>query len=122
MQASDKEFTLEKINIHIKKGSNVLFFGSTGSGKSALLHALMGELCELEGTKVLVNGSMEVSMQDPWIFQATIKENIVMNEKKFDGERYIRALKMSQLEYDMISMPCGHNTDIGEKGQTLSGG
>ena len=53
--------------------------------------------------------------------QGTIMENIT-GDLPFDMTRYLRTLEAAQLFEDVLRMPAGHNTDVGENGQSLSGG
>lgn len=53
--------------------------------------------------------------------QTSVKNNIIL-DNPLNLERFVEAINMAQLTYDLATMPAGHNTEIGEKGQTLSGG
>ena len=104
----------------MKKGDFYGITGKIGSGKSGLLGVILEEIPFYSG-EVYKNGSVAYVEQEPVIFSATIKENILfgaeMNEK-----RYARALKQSCLEADLELFDDGEDTVVGEKGVTLSGG
>jgi ABC-type multidrug transport system fused ATPase/permease subunit len=59
---------------------------STGSGKSSLFYAILGEL--QSGGAVNIGGSVAVAFQEPWVFSGTVLENIVMSEEVVDKLRY----------------------------------
>lgn len=61
---------------------------STGSGKSSLFYAILGELC---GSGVQVSESVSVAFQEPWVFQGTVLENIVMGGE-VNKQRYMKAI------------------------------
>lgn len=115
---------LRNINLSVKRGSLVAISGPTGSGKTTLLLGMLGE-CDLShGTVKVTNTNPTTSIayvsQNAWIQNATIRENIVMNEL-FDPDRYSRIVKACQLEFDLDNMQFGDATEIGERGINLSG-
>ena len=59
-------------------------------------------------------------MQDPWIQNATVRDNILMGAAA-DEERYSAVVAACALEQDLATLPKGDATEIGEKGVTLSG-
>lgn len=74
-----------------------------------------------EGSRIRLNGSVAYASQSPWIFNNTVKNNILFGEP-FEEERYQKALHFSRLETDMRLFANGEETMIGERGSTLSGG
>ena len=134
----DKEghisFRLQNINLKINKGELIFVMGKVGSGKSSLLYALLGEMklsrtpnstdrCDIKSKEVRLSreGQSVFLSETPWLMPNTIKENILLG-KPWDPQRAINAIKMSQFDYDLKLMPKGLDTEIGEDGQTLSGG
>ncbi|KAM3142803.1 hypothetical protein pb186bvf_005187 [Paramecium bursaria] len=115
----NSQFKLFNISMKVQKGQKVLIVGPNGSGKTSLVYALMDELKNAD--KIHINGSINVSEQEPWIRQGTIQENILMDQELI-LDRYIEVLKVSQILQDILQMAGGHNTIIGEKGCSLSGG
>ena len=71
--------------------------------------------------RVTINGDLAVVSQKPWIVNETLKNNILFGSQ-FDEKRYKEALQYSCLEPDLIILPNGDLTEIGEKGVNLSGG
>lgn len=111
---------LRRCNMKIKKESLAAVVGSVGAGKSALLNILLGEISVIEG-RIYVNGNISYAAQEPWLFEGTIRENIVFVEP-FDLERYQKVLKVCCLEQDIQMLPNGDMTKVGERGVSLSGG
>eukprot|EP00941_MAST-03F_sp_MAST-3F-sp1_P002520 g2520.t1 len=121
-------FQLKNISLGIQKRTLTCIVGKVGSGKSALLSALLGELHLSSGT-VKVSGKAAFVGQTPWIYNATVKENVLFNTK--DGkeklskqveEKYQDALRRCCLLDDLDALPAGDMTEIGDRGVNLSGG
>uniref|UniRef100_A0A8D2DC37 ATP binding cassette subfamily C member 11 n=1 Tax=Sciurus vulgaris TaxID=55149 RepID=A0A8D2DC37_SCIVU len=111
---------LHKISLVVSKGMMLGVCGNTGSGKSSLLSAVLGEMHLLEGT-VGVCGSLAYVPQQPWIIGGSIRENILMGGQ-YDKARYLQVLHCCCLNQDLETLPFGDVTEIGERGLNLSGG
>ncbi|CAF0933395.1 unnamed protein product [Rotaria sordida] len=111
---------LMEIDLNLNAGSLVGIIGTTGSCKSSLLAAILGEMSLVEGISKIYGNIAYVS-QTPWIFAGTIRENILFC-KQFNKDKYERILKSCCLITDLQSFPAGDLTVIGEKGINLSGG
>ncbi|CAH1169239.1 unnamed protein product [Phyllotreta striolata] len=111
---------LKNINVKATKDSLIGIIGPVGSGKSSLLQTILGELDILEGS-VTVNGTVSYISQEPWIFSASIRQNILFGSK-YDKSRYDEVLRVCALETDLKQFPDRDLTLIGEKGANLSGG
>lgn len=93
---------------------------TSGSGKSSLLQAILGEITKESGT-IEVNGSTSYVPQQAWILNATIQDNILMGAP-YDAERFKTVTEVCALDADIEMLSNGVQTQIGEKGVNLSGG
>ncbi|KAF8342804.1 uncharacterized protein EI90DRAFT_3030312 [Cantharellus anzutake] len=118
-----KEFILSDISVDFPPGTLSLVTGPTGSGKSSLLSALLGEMDRVSGTLHLMKGNRNVSYagQFPFLENATIRDNIVYHQP-FEMTRYHEVLEACALLPDLRILDAGDQTEIGEKGVSLSGG
>lgn len=114
------DYTLSGINLEIKPGSVVAVIGLTGSGKSSLIQAILGELKANSG-QLQVNGSLSYTSQESWLFSGTVRQNILFGQP-MDSQRYEEVVKKCALERDFDLLPLRDNTIVGERGATLSGG
>ncbi|KAL5284718.1 ABCC4.2 family protein [Megaselia abdita] len=108
------------INIDISDTSLTAIVGKVGAGKTSLLNVILGEL-PLNDGNVVINGKISYASQEPWIFEGTIRDNIMFAED-YDEYRYENVTRACGLEKDFLSLPNGDLTFIGERGISLSGG
>lgn len=130
-------FRLLDLDIDFKIGKLNVITGPTGSGKTSMLMALLGEMTLMEGRVYLPGGrSREDVRPDPetgladtcayvaqqaWLVNANIKENILFSAP-LDEKRYKDVIVACALERDLEILDNGDETLVGEKGITLSGG
>uniref|UniRef100_A0A336M8S7 CSON013802 protein n=1 Tax=Culicoides sonorensis TaxID=179676 RepID=A0A336M8S7_CULSO len=114
------ENTLNNINLDLKKGKLIAVIGPVGSGKSSLIQAILGELPPASGS-IEVNGEMSFASQEPWLFSASIRQNILFG-MPYDKRRYQEVVKCCALERDFTLFPNADKTLVGERGASLSGG
>merc|ERR1712142_303617 len=107
-------FSLKNIDLKIPKGSLCAVVGTVGSGKSSLLSALLGEM-ERSSGHVEVSGRIAYVSQQPWIQNATLKDNILFGSK-MQSEKYNKAIDDCALTSDLEILPARDDTEIGEKG------
>ncbi|XP_067103328.1 ATP-binding cassette sub-family C member 5 isoform X2 [Osmerus mordax] len=112
--------TLHRIDLRVRRGALVGICGGVGSGKSSLLSALLGQMTLLEGT-VAVGGGFAYVAQQAWILNDSLKENILFG-KEYDSAKYNAVLEACCLVPDLLDLPYGDMTEIGERGANLSGG
>ena len=117
-----KDGLLEDVNLSVQAGDSplVLIFGCTGSYKSSLLQAILGEMPLVRGGLECV-GSVAYVQQVPFIMTGTVRNNILFG-KKFDQNLYDATLSACCLLDDLEQLPAGELTMIGERGLNLSGG
>ncbi|KAL9621567.1 MAG: hypothetical protein Q9160_003959 [Pyrenula sp. 1 TL-2023] len=130
-------FRLINMNVEFKIGALNIIAGPTGSGKSSLLYALLGEMKLLSGNIFMVGGRSrdEISpnpetgladcvaycAQQAWLVNDTIKGNILF-ASPFDEHRYKTVIDACALQRDLEILDAGDQTLVGEKGIALSGG
>ena len=134
-------FTLRHMNIEFPNGELSVVSGRTGSGKSLLLAAILGEVELLSGeitapqapnfeerrdekanrSNWILPGQKAFVAQQPWLENASIKDNILFG-LPFDEQRYKEVLSVCALEPDLKIMNDGDSTEIGANGINLSGG
>jgi len=112
--------TLASINFTVRPGALIGVIGGVGSGKSSLLSAILGEMHPVEG-RVRVQGRVGYMAQQPWIQNCTVRDNILFG-LPFDQQKYDRTLAAACLTSDMATFKEGDQTEIGERGITMSGG
>ncbi|KAG8678046.1 hypothetical protein FRC09_020163, partial [Ceratobasidium sp. 395] len=109
-----------------RQGKINMITGPTGCGKTSMLLALLGEMHFIptgpESWFGLANvDGVAYSAQEPWILNATIRENILL-KAEFDESRYKKVIEYCALEQDIRMFDAGDCTEVGEGGVTLSGG
>ena len=100
------------LDVEVKEKELVGIAGSVGAGKSSLLSAVLGEMTLTQG-EVKVGGTLAYVSQQAWIFNATIRENILVGSP-FEREKYENVIKACSLETDIKTFPEGDLTEIGE--------
>ncbi|KAJ4212742.1 hypothetical protein NW759_011382 [Fusarium solani] len=115
---------LRGVSFQIPRGGLTVIAGKTGSGKSTLIKALLGEAPVISGEASLrSNGSETISYasQAPWIRNSTIRDNIIFGGP-FVSKRYHEVTRAVALHVDFRLLPNGDLTPTGEAGSSLSGG
>ncbi|XP_052864944.1 ATP-binding cassette sub-family C member 4-like [Anopheles cruzii] len=111
---------LRGVTLAVERGTPCVVVGPVGCGKSTLLQVALGEL-ELDEGRLDVNGSVSYAPQEPWLFEGTVKNNIVFTED-YQEKRYREVVRVCALERDFRLLPAGDQTVVGERGISLSGG
>ena len=118
----EKAPVIKNINLTILNNEFICILGETGSGKSSVLEAILGNMKSTNpDSSIIINGSISYISQVPWISNNTVKQNIVFNYP-FDEERYNQVVKICKLEEDFDALVGGDSTEIGENGINISGG
>lgn len=111
---------LENIDFSARKGELSCIVGRVGSGKSSMLQALLGDLWKVHG-EVTVRGSIAYVAQSAWVMNASVRENIVFGHR-WDPSFYELTVEACALLDDFRNLPDGDQTEVGERGISLSGG
>ncbi|CAI6088008.1 unnamed protein product [Clonostachys chloroleuca] len=113
---------LHGISLRVPKGSWTILTGPVGSGKSALLRAILGELQQLKGS-VRKSNLLPIAFcaQEPWLPNTTLRE-IVMGFSEYDSNWYSKVIEACVLSFDIKELARGDQTVIGSGGISLSGG
>ena len=125
---------LEGIDLHIPAGETLAVVGPSGGGKSTLCQ-LIPRFYDVTGGRILVDGqdvrevtqrslrrSIGVVQQDVFLFAGTILENIRYGRPDATEAEVVEAAKQAEIYDDIMSMPDGFQTYVGERGVMLSGG
>ncbi|EIN07978.1 P-loop containing nucleoside triphosphate hydrolase protein [Punctularia strigosozonata HHB-11173 SS5] len=115
-----------KEEVVFDSGTINLIVGPTGSGKTSLLLALLGEMnYHPDGPRswyhLSRDGGVAYAAQETWILNDTIRENIIFGSP-LDQDRYNQVLEQCALKQDLAMFAGGDLTEVGEKGLNLSGG
>lgn len=124
----------DKLSFKIQPNTTVAFVGKSGSGKSTILN-LMSKMYEVDSGEVLIDGvnindldketlrsSISLVNQFPYIFDMTIKENLLLAKKDATDEEINKAIEQASLKEFISSLKKGVDTKVGESGIKLSGG
>jgi ABC-type multidrug transport system fused ATPase/permease subunit len=125
---------LEDVDLEVEPGRTIALIGHTGSGKTTLT-SLVPRFYDASAGRVLVDGvdvrdvklaslraSIGVISQDPFLFSASVRENIAFGRGDATDEEVERASRLAQAAEFVERLPDGYETVIGERGITLSGG
>jgi ABC-type multidrug transport system fused ATPase/permease subunit len=112
---------LDGINIDLKMNELTCVVGSVGSGKSAFLLALAGELVAQKGTIERSRTKLAFANQNPWIMNGSVVENILMG-LPYDRMFYNEVVKSCGLDVDFEQFIDGDKTIVGDRGVQCSGG
>lgn len=132
--AQGEPWVLRNVNIQIHAGESVAIAGPSGCGKTTLLKVMLGQLQPDEG-EVFVGGialkqlglkcyrdQIGVVMQDDQLFAGSLAENIAFFDPATDQSQIEASAQLAAIHDDIIKMPMGYNTLVGDMGTALSGG
>ena len=125
---------LPNIDFTLKTGQTLGLVGKVGAGKTTIIQLLLREFDKYDG-KITLNGHdiREIPLnvllrqisyvpQDNYLFSTSIQKNIAFSDANSDESAIVSAAKKSDLHNDILQMPGGYNTLVGENGVSLSGG
>ncbi|MGN0772176.1 MAG: ABC transporter ATP-binding protein, partial [Candidatus Ventricola sp.] len=129
-----KEAVLEHVNLHVRPGEMLALVGPSGGGKSTLCQLIprfyeaTSGCITLDGQDIRdiqlasLRGSIGIVQQDVFLFAGTILENIRYGKPDASMDEVIEAAKRAEIHEDILHMPDGYDTIVGERGIMLSGG
>lgn len=130
----DDAWVLHRCNLRIEPGESVAISGPSGTGKTTLAKLMLGLLQPQEG-RVLLGGidirhlglanyrdRVAAVMQDDALFAASIAANIAGFSADADQQAIEQAARLAHIHEDIVHMPMGYETLVGDMGSTLSGG
>ena len=130
----DGPAVLDHVSIHIPQGETVAVVGPSGGGKSTLCQ-LIPRFYDVTGGRILVDGqdvrevtqrslrhNIGIVQQDVFLFAGTVLDNIRYGRPDATEAEVIDAAKRAEIYDDIMSMPDGFHTYVGERGVMLSGG
>ena len=125
---------LQDIDLELAPGKTIALIGHTGSGKTTLT-SLVPRFYDVTSGRVTLDGAdvrdvklnslrhaIGVISQDPFLFSATVRENIMFGAPNLDDAEVVRIARLAQAHEFVNRLPDGYDTVIGERGITLSGG
>ncbi len=125
---------LKGVSFEVKKGETIALVGNSGGGKTTIVN-LLPRFYNLKNGKISIDGTsindikindkrnnIAIVFQDNFLFEGTIRENIMLGNLKASEEQLNKAIKNSYLEDFIASLENGLDTQIGERGVLLSGG
>jgi len=131
--ATDEEI-FSDFNLSIKAGESVAIIGPSGQGKTTLAKLLLG-LLKPDAGSISINGIDHIKlgmthyrdlvgsvMQNDMMFAGSIMDNISFFDANLDKVKVERAARIAQIHSDIMAMPMGYNSLVGDMGSSLSGG
>ncbi len=131
---NDSNNVLENISFSVQNGKKVALVGHSGGGKTTICH-LLPRFYEVNDGEITVDGNnindvtmkslrtnIGIVQQDVFLFADTVKENIRYGRPEATDEEIIEAAKLAEIHDDIMNMPNGYDTLVGERGIMLSGG
>lgn len=124
---------IKNFNLKVKAGQKVAIVGPTGAGKTTLVNLLM-RFYEVNSGDILIDGipidtlTREnvhnlfcMVLQDTWLFEGTVRENLVYSKENVSDEELVRACKAVGIHHFIRTLPHGYNTVLDDKTSLSSG-
>ncbi len=125
---------LHDLSLSIKAGETVALVGPSGGGKTTICH-LLPRFYEIQEGRITIDGhdirdvtlaslrrNIGIVQQDVFLFAASVKDNIRYGKIDATDEEIVRAAIAAEIHDDIMKMPNGYDTIVGERGIMLSGG
>ncbi|WP_066304812.1 ABC transporter ATP-binding protein [Bacillus sp. FJAT-29814] len=131
---TDGEPLMEDLNISVKPGQKVAIVGPTGAGKTTLINLLM-RFYEINDGRILIDGMdtremkrehlrslFGMVLQDTWLFNSTIRDNIAYGREGATEEEIITAAQAANADHFIRTLPDGYDTILNEEASNISQG
>ncbi len=131
---SDDFILMKDININLNAGDKIAIVGPTGAGKTTLVNLLM-RFYEIQGGRITIDGvnikdlkrgelrtMFGMVLQDTWLFNGSIKENIAYSKSDATMDEIVRAAKSARVDHFIRTLPQGYDTILTEDSSNLSQG
>lgn len=128
-----EKIIIHNFSAHAKAGQKIAIVGPTGAGKTTMVNLLM-RFYELNSGEILIDGTPINKMtrqnvhdlfcmvlQDTWLFEGTIKENIVYSKEGVTDEEIVRACKAVGIDHFIRTLPHGYDTILNDKANLSAG-
>ncbi|HJF34292.1 MAG TPA: ABC transporter ATP-binding protein/permease [Sporosarcina psychrophila] len=128
------DLLIEDMNIDVSPGQTVAIVGPTGAGKTTLINLLM-RFYELNGGKITIDGldtrdmsredlrtTFGMVLQDTWLFNGTIKDNIAFGKEGATDDEIFTASKTAYADHFIRTLPDGYDTLLNEEASNISQG
>ncbi|QGU94358.1 ATP-binding cassette domain-containing protein [Clostridium bovifaecis] len=125
---------MEDMHINVHQGQTIAIVGPTGAGKTTLVNLLM-RFYEIQGGRITVDGvdikdfkrgdlrsMFGMVLQDTWLFNGSIKDNIAYSRKNASFEEIVEAAKAAHADHFIRTLPEGYNTVLNEEASNISQG
>jgi ATP-binding cassette, subfamily B, multidrug efflux pump len=129
-----EEILIDNMNIEVKQGQSIAIVGPTGAGKTTLINLLM-RFYEINAGKILIDGVNITAMkrndlrnlfgmvlQDTWLFNSTIRDNIAYGREGATEEDVYAAAKAANADHFIRTLPNGYDTILNEEASNISQG
>lgn len=133
-ETEEENQTISQINFHVKKGQTAALVGATGAGKTTIMQ-LLARFYDVQQGQILIDNQpiqafsrenirsrMAFVLQEPFLFEATVKENIRYGQLDASDEEVIEAAKKANAHDFIMTLPQGYNTFLTSDGGEISQG
>ncbi|WP_042374150.1 ABC transporter ATP-binding protein [Neobacillus jeddahensis] len=131
---SEDELLIEEMNINVKSGQKVAIVGPTGAGKTTLINLLM-RFYEINSGRILIDeidtrelkreklrSLFGMVLQDTWLFNSTIRDNIAYGREGATEEEIVAAAQAANADHFIRTLPDGYDTILNEEASNISQG
>ncbi len=129
-----EKMLMKDINLEVKDGETVAIIGHTGAGKTTLINLLM-RFYDVDAGAITIDGinikdvdraklrrQFGMVLQDTWLFNGTIYDNIAYSNQNATKEEVIKAAKIAKAHHFIMTQPKGYDTIINEEASNISAG